>query len=96
MKSAYELAMERLREKDRAEGVTKRKPLTAAQKTKIAEARQAAKARKAELRILHDGRMAGAGPEPEKLAEEEEKYQIDMRRIDAALEEKIAEIKAAR
>jgi delta 1-pyrroline-5-carboxylate dehydrogenase len=51
-KSAYELAMERLRQKDREAGVEER-PLTDQQKTAIAEARQVYQARMAEREILH-------------------------------------------
>ena len=51
-KSAYELAMERLRQKDREAGVAER-PLTDAQKAAIAEARQIYQARMAEREILH-------------------------------------------
>lgn len=51
-KSAYELAMERLRKKDAEEGVTEHH-LTDAQKAAIAEARSVYEARVAELQILH-------------------------------------------
>lgn len=51
-KSAYELAMERLRKKDAEEGVVEQK-LTDAQKAAIAEARSVYEARVAERQILH-------------------------------------------
>jgi hypothetical protein len=51
-KSAYELAMERLRKKDAEEGLVEQK-LTAAQKAAIAEARSVYEARVAERQILH-------------------------------------------
>jgi hypothetical protein len=51
-KSAYELAMERLRKKDAEEGVVEHK-LTDAQKAAIAEARSVYEARVAERQILH-------------------------------------------
>lgn len=51
-KSAFELAMERLRKKDAEEGVVQQK-LTEAQKAAIAEARSIYEARVAERQILH-------------------------------------------
>jgi len=51
-KSAYELAMERLRKKDAEAGVVEQK-LTDAQKAAIAEARSIYEARVAERQILH-------------------------------------------
>src|SRR5438093_12141173 len=67
-KSAYELAMERLRQKDREAGVEER-PLTEKQKTAIAEARQVYQARVAEREILHQDalRKAQSREELEKL-----------------------------
>ena len=54
-KTAYELAMERLRQKDRESAVEDR-PLTDAQKASIAEARKIYQAKVAEREILHRGR----------------------------------------
>jgi hypothetical protein len=51
-KSAYELAMERLRQKDQEGGVVER-PLSDAQKAAIAEARRVYEAKVAEREILH-------------------------------------------
>ncbi len=51
-KTAYELAMERLRRKDQEGGVVER-PLTDAQKAAIAEARRVCDAKIAEREILH-------------------------------------------
>ncbi len=51
-KSAYELAMERLRQKDREGGETER-PLTDEQKAAIAEARNVYESKMAEREILH-------------------------------------------
>jgi hypothetical protein len=70
-KSAFELAMERLRKKDEAAGVEER-PLTDAQKAAIAEARQVYEARMAEREILHQAalRKATTHEEVERLNEE--------------------------
>ena len=92
LKSAYELAMERLRAEDREAGAEERKPLTREQKETIAELRQKAKARLAEIEILHRKEVAAA-TEPEKLAELEERYEIDRRRVDTRLEADVARVR---
>jgi hypothetical protein len=55
-KSAYELAMERLRKKDEAAGVVET-PLTDAQKTAIAELRSLYGARLAQIDLQHQDRL---------------------------------------
>ena len=55
-KSAYELAMERLRKKDQDEGITA-VPLTAEQRTQIAEVRNFYEAKIAEQKVLHESAM---------------------------------------
>ncbi len=92
-KSAYELAMERLTAQDRAAGIKKRS-LTDGQKKRIADLRQRAKASLAELEILRDKSIAEALGDPEKLAEINEHYTIDRKRIDSRLEDDVARIKA--
>ncbi len=52
LKSAYELAMERLRKKD-AEGGVEHTPLTDGQKAAIAEVRKFYEARLAQDEVLH-------------------------------------------
>jgi hypothetical protein len=93
LKSAYELAMERLRAQDREGGVEQARPLGDEQKKTIARLRQEAKAKLAELEILLGKRLAGAGDDPAKLTEIEEQYQIDRRRVESTLESAIARIK---
>ena len=90
-KSAYELAMERLRLKDREAGVEER-PLTEAQKAAIAEARQVYQARMAEREILHRDALnkARTREEVEKL---ESELAIDRDRLASDRDRKIAEIK---
>ena len=58
-KTAFELAMERLRQKDREVGVEER-PLTDEQKTSIAEVRRFYQAKVAEREILHRDALAKA------------------------------------
>jgi hypothetical protein len=90
LKSAFEIAMERLKEKDRQEGIAESKPLTDAQKEEIAHLRREAKAKLAELEILHRDTLAETGGDPEKIREVEEKYRIDRERVESSLESKIA------
>jgi len=92
LKSAYELAMERLRDKDREEGAAERKPLDADQKRRIAELRSTAKAKLAELEILHRDQTAAARGDAVKLAELDERYEIDRRRVESRLESDIAAV----
>jgi hypothetical protein len=70
-KSAYELAMERLRQKDQEGGVVER-PLSDAQKAAIAEARRVYEAKMAEREILHRDALRKAKTQEEiaKLGEE--------------------------
>jgi hypothetical protein len=56
LKSAFELAMERLRKKDEETGVTSR-TLTDADKAAIAEVRNFYEARLAEQQVLHESRV---------------------------------------
>ncbi len=92
-KSAYELAMERLTAEDREKGIESR-PLSDAQKKEIATRRQKAKAGLAELEILRQKSIAEAMGDPQKLAEIDEHYEVDRRRIESRLEDDIARIKA--
>ena len=90
-KSAYELAMERLRQKDREAGVEER-PLSEKQKAAIADARQVYQARVAEREILHQAavRKAQSREELEKL---ESELARDRDRLANDRDRKINEIK---
>lgn len=90
-KTAYEVAMERFRQKDKEAG-TESRPLTDAQKAAIAEARQVHQARVAEREILHQAalRKAGTHEEIEKLNEE---LRRDMDRLATDRDRKIAQIR---
>ena len=92
LKSAYELAMERLKSKDKEEGVETR-PLSNTQKEKIAELRRDAQAKLAELEILHRKALTETGGEPEAVKKLEEHYQTDRSRVESRLESAIAKIK---
>ena len=91
LKSAYELAMERLQAKDRDAGV-ERKPLTKSQKTRIAELRGRAQAKLAELEILHRKNLQSV-TEPERREEIEQQYQTDRQRVESSLESSIARVR---
>lgn len=90
-KSALELAMERLRRKDKDAGIEETK-VTEVQREAIAEARRTAEARFAEREILHRSAMARAGDreEAERL---EMEYRRDRERIANDRDRKIEEIR---
>ena len=90
-KSAFELAMERLRQKDKEASIDDR-PLTDEQKAAIAEARQFHQAKAAEREILHQAalRKASTHEEIERLNEE---LRRDKERLANDRDRKIAEIR---
>jgi hypothetical protein len=90
-KSAYELAMQRLRQKDKEADVEAR-PLTDAQKAAIAEARQVHKAKTAEREILHQAalRTAQSHEEVEAL---NDNLRRDLERLASERDRKIAEVR---
>ena len=90
-KSAYEIAMERLRKKDTEAGVEER-PLTAEQKAAIAEARQVYEAKLAEREILHQAARRGAGSH-EEIERLNDELRRDRERLASARDRKIAEIR---
>jgi hypothetical protein len=90
-KSAFELAMERLKKKDAEEGVVEQR-LTDAQKAAIAEARSIYEARVAERQILHrDKRLPTFDPAALEVLEEE--YRRDMERFAYDRDAKIKKIR---
>jgi len=93
LKSAYELAMERLRAKDREAGVEQRGPLSEPGKTEIARLRAEAKAKLAELEILHEKEAVSVAGDPEKSRELERHYRIDRRRVESNLESAVAAVR---
>ena len=90
-KSAFELAMGRLRQKDKEASIEDR-PLTDEQKAVAAEARQLYTARVAEREILHQSALGKAQTheEVEKLNEE---LRRDKERLASDRDRKIAEIR---
>jgi len=95
-KSAFELAMEKLREQDRQSGETTPATLTKKQKEEIAECRNKAKAQLAEMEILFRSTRAAAAAEPEALQKAEEEYARDRRRVEERRDAEISRIKSGK
>ena len=95
LKSAFELAMDRLKARDLAEGVEETAPLTKAQKSRIAELRSEAQAKLAELEILHRKNLAGTS-DPAAIAKLEENYAIDRGRAESRRDAEIAKVYRAK
>jgi hypothetical protein len=91
MKSAYELALERLEkqgiERPREEG------LSDAVREQVAELRRQAEAKTAELEILHRDRLTKTY-DPARRQEEEEEYVRERRRIEEDRDRKIEKLRA--
>ncbi|MDR1990518.1 MAG: hypothetical protein LBQ09_09855 [Acidobacteriaceae bacterium] len=91
-KSAYELAMERLRKQDAEQGI-ERTPLTEAQKAAIAEIRNFYHAKLAELELLHHGTRATTA-DPAEFASLEQDYRRDRERLMGERDRKIEKIRS--
>jgi len=93
VKSAYELAMERLRKKDKDEGIARR-PVTDAQKAAIAEIRNFYEAKLAELEVLYQGRQRTT-VDPAERSTREEEYRRDRERLSTERDAKIEKVRRA-
>jgi hypothetical protein len=91
-KSAYELILERLKKKDREEGVEER-PVTDEQKVLLAELRKVYEARLAEREILYQSSRRKAA-DLEELDKLEEEYRRDRERIASERDRKIDEARS--
>jgi hypothetical protein len=91
LKSAYELAMERLRKKDAEAGIASA-PLTDAQRADIAEARNLYEAHAAECEVLHESAVRRAA-DAEALAQIEDQYRRDRERLASDRDAKIERIR---
>jgi hypothetical protein len=92
-KSAYELAMERLRQKDVAAGI-ERKPLSDAQKAAIAEIRSLYEARMAQTNLQHQDALRVTF-DPGSRAALDEAYQREMERLTSERDSKIEKARQA-
>ena len=92
MKSAYELAMERL------EKQSPTAKLTAAQKTEVGELESLYKAKKAEkeLFLLGEIAKAGEGGDAEAFAQLNKQLAHELRRLDEELEKKKEKVRKGR
>ncbi len=90
MKSAYELALERLEK----QGIERPREESFGDelREKIAEVRRKAEAKTAELEILHKNRLKTM-MDPSKRQEEEEEYVRERRRIEDDRDRKIEELR---
>jgi hypothetical protein len=91
LKSAYELAMERLRKKDEASGV-ERLPVTESQKAAIAELRNFYEAKIAELEVLHQGKRRTVMDPNEWLLREDE-YRRERERLSSERDARIDRVR---
>ncbi len=90
-KSAYDLAMERLRKKDADAGI-EQVPLSDTQRAEIAEARNFYDSKLAEREVLHHSTLRKVA-EPEARAVIEGEYRRDRERFIADRDSKIAKIR---
>lgn len=90
MKSAYELALERL-EKQGIER-PREESISAEAREQMAEARRQAEAKLAEIEILHKNRLK-TEYDPGKREQEEQDYVLERRRIEEERDRKIAKLR---
>jgi hypothetical protein len=91
MKSAYELALERMEQ----QGIERprEEALSAVERERVAEARRKAEAKIAELEILHRDRLGKLG-DPAKREEEEKDFRHERGRAEEARDREIARIRS--
>ena len=90
-KSAYELAMERLRKKDAADGVVE-KAVTEEQKAEIAEVRQMYSAKIAQEDILYKSQLRTTW-DPDERTKLEDGHRRDVQRLHDERDRKIEKIR---
>jgi hypothetical protein len=92
-KSAYELAMERLKKQDADAGV-ERQAVTDEQRAAIAEVRNFYEAKLAELEVMHQSKMR-ASVDPEARAVLEQQYRRDRERLATERDAKVEKARRA-
>ena len=90
-KSAYELAMERLRRKDAEQGIEERE-VSEEQKNEIAEVRRVYAAKVAEAEILYKSTLV-ALVDPEARMKVEAEHRRDLQRLNDDRERKLAKVR---
>ena len=93
LKSSYELAMEKLKARDREKGVTEGKAPGKKQRERIAEVRSQAKAKLAEMEILWQSSRRSLLDDPEAFVKAEQEYIADRARVEERAESEIARIR---
>src|SRR5437867_4996421 len=93
LKSAYEIAMEKLRARDRERGVEEETSLTEDQKRRIGEIRTQARAKLAEMEIYWKGERARLFHEPEALEKAERGYVAERRRVEERAEAEVEKVR---
>ena len=91
-KTAYEVAMERLRQKDAEAGI-ERQVVTAEQKAAIAEIRNLYEGKLAQLEVVHEGQMRSLFDAAEREAVEGQ-YRRDRERLIAERDVKVAKARS--
>jgi hypothetical protein len=92
-KSAYELAMERLKKKDAESGI-ERQPVTDEQRAAIAEIRNFYEAKLAELEVMHQSKMR-ASVDPEARATLEQNYRREREHLTSERDSKVEKARRA-
>lgn len=90
-RSAYEIAMERLRQKDVQDGVD-RQPRTDEQKAAIADIRSLYDAKIAQAEVMHRSAVVGILDEDARIRADEE-YQRDRARLQAERDSRIEKVR---
>ena len=91
-RSAFEIAMERLRQKDAEAGI-EAKPRTEAQRAEIAEVRSLYQAKLAQTEVMHASRLA-ALTEPAARDVLDEEYRRERQRLTDEMDAKIDRVRA--
>ena len=91
LKSSFELAMERLRQKDAEAGVTTR-TLTDAEKAQIAEVRNLYEAKIAEAQVMHQSRLQKM-PDPAGREALENEFRVERERLTRERDRKVEKIR---
>ena len=91
LKSSFELAMERLRQKDAEAGVTIRTP-TDAEKAQIAEVRNLYEAKIAEAQVMHMSRLQNM-PDPAGREVLENEFRVEKERLTRERDRKVEKIR---
>jgi hypothetical protein len=91
MKTAYELAMERLKQKDADAGIAST-PVTDAQKTQIAEIRNFYEAKLAEAQVMHQSKLKTVF-DPAERDTLDQGYRRERERLSDERDRKIAKVR---